>query len=173
MAKKKHRLEATNRYHRWSLKRKIVALVIVMSVLIAGISTTICLYLLRSYSLEQHMVLAEGVAQMVASTVDGDMVDRYLEKGRTQPGYEETERLMTNLLVNTPDVEYVYVYKIMEDGAHVVFDVDSGDFSAEALGTVLPANMEFVTEYTTTKKALDEEVERWEKLSEELDLLSI
>ena len=30
------------------------------------------------------------------------------------------------------------------------------------------SNMEFVTEYTSTKKALDEEVERWEKLSEEL-----
>ena len=34
------------------------------------------------------------------------------------------------------------------------------------------SNMEFVTEYTTTKKALDEEVERWEKLSEELETLS-
>ncbi|MCR5426793.1 MAG: HD domain-containing protein [Lachnospiraceae bacterium] len=140
------RLEATNRNQRWSLKRKIVALVIVMSVLIAGISTSICLFLLRNYSLEQHMVLAEGVAQMVASTVDGDMVDRYLEKGRTQSGYEETERLMTNVLVNTPDVEYVYVYKIMEDGAHVVFDVDSGDISADELGTVLPVD-EFMAAY--------------------------
>ena len=35
------------------------------------------------------------------------------------------------------------------------------------------SNMEFVTEYTTTKKALDEEVERWERLSEELEQLSI
>ena len=35
------------------------------------------------------------------------------------------------------------------------------------------SNMEFVTEYTTTKKALDEEVERWEKLSEELEELTI
>ena len=34
------------------------------------------------------------------------------------------------------------------------------------------ADMKLVTEYTTTKKALDEEVERWEKLSEELELLS-
>lgn len=34
------------------------------------------------------------------------------------------------------------------------------------------ANMEFVTEYTSTKKALDEEVARWEKLSEELEQLS-
>jgi ATP-binding cassette subfamily F protein 3 len=34
------------------------------------------------------------------------------------------------------------------------------------------SNMEFVTEYTTTKKALDEEVEKWEKLSEELEALT-
>ena len=38
-----------------------------------------------------------------------------------------------------------------------------------------PANasdMELVTEYTSIKKALDEEVERWEKLSEELEQLT-
>ena len=34
------------------------------------------------------------------------------------------------------------------------------------------ANMELVTEYTTTKKALDEEVERWEQYSEELEELT-
>ncbi|MBR1548226.1 MAG: ABC-F family ATP-binding cassette domain-containing protein [Prevotella sp.] len=34
------------------------------------------------------------------------------------------------------------------------------------------SNMEYVTEYTTTKKALDEEVERWERFSEELENIS-
>ncbi len=34
------------------------------------------------------------------------------------------------------------------------------------------SDMELVTEYTTTKRALDEEVERWERLSEELEKLS-
>ena len=34
------------------------------------------------------------------------------------------------------------------------------------------SNMELVTEYTTTKKSLDEEVERWERFSEELEQLS-
>ena len=33
------------------------------------------------------------------------------------------------------------------------------------------SNMEYVTEYTSTKKTLDKEVENWEKLSEELDAL--
>ena len=32
--------------------------------------------------------------------------------------------------------------------------------------------MTLVTEYTDTKRALDEEVERWEQLSEELEELS-
>ena len=34
------------------------------------------------------------------------------------------------------------------------------------------SNMELVTEYTTIKKSLDEEVDRWEKLSEELEQLT-
>ena len=33
------------------------------------------------------------------------------------------------------------------------------------------SNMELITEYTSTKKALDAEVEKWEKLSEELEAL--
>ena len=33
------------------------------------------------------------------------------------------------------------------------------------------SDMVLVTEYTQTKQALDEEVERWEKLSEELELI--
>ena len=34
------------------------------------------------------------------------------------------------------------------------------------------SDMTLVTEYTDTKRALDDEVERWEKLSEELEELN-
>ncbi len=34
------------------------------------------------------------------------------------------------------------------------------------------SNMELITEYTSTKKVLDEEVEKWERLSEELETLN-
>ena len=40
------------------------------------------------------------------------------------------------------------------------------------MNPVNASNMEYVTEYTIVKKALDEEVERWEKLSEELEQLT-
>ena len=29
------------------------------------------------------------------------------------------------ILESTPDIEYVYVYKILPDGCHVVFDIDT------------------------------------------------
>ena len=35
------------------------------------------------------------------------------------------------------------------------------------------SDMTLVTEYTSTKKALDEEVERWEQLSEELIAIDV
>ena len=34
------------------------------------------------------------------------------------------------------------------------------------------SNMELISEYTMVKKSLDNEVEKWEKLSEELESLS-
>ncbi len=40
------------------------------------------------------------------------------------------------------------------------------------MNPVNASNMELVTEYTSVKKAVDEEVERWEKLSEELEQLT-
>jgi ATP-binding cassette subfamily F protein 3 len=33
--------------------------------------------------------------------------------------------------------------------------------------------MELVTEYTSIKKSLDDEVERWERLSEELESITV
>ena len=35
------------------------------------------------------------------------------------------------------------------------------------------SDMELVTEYTSIKKSLDDEVERWERLSEELESITV
>ncbi len=54
--------------------------------------------------------------------------------------------------------------------------IESMEKRLKELDTILctpegASNMELITEYTSTKKVLDEEVERWETLSEELDSL--
>ena len=64
--------------------------------------------------------------------------------------------------------------RAVEDSERKISDMERRQKELDALlmDPVNASNMEFVTEYTTIKKALDEEVERWEKLSEELEELN-
>lgn len=128
----------------FSLNRKIVLILAIFSVAIASICLTICLILFRDYSIQQHTYLADGVSKLVASTVDGDSVDQYLAQGDDFDSYRETQRLLYSILNSTPDVEYVYVYKILPDGCHVVFDCDTEEQEGGKLGDVIPFDESFM-----------------------------
>ncbi len=61
--------------------------------------------------------------------------------------------------------------KAVEDSERKISDMESRLKELDEL-LMMPENaadMKLVTEYTTTKKALDDEVERWERLSEEIE----
>ena len=64
--------------------------------------------------------------------------------------------------------------RAVEDSERKISDMERRlkELDALLMDPVNASNMEFVTEYTTIKKALDEEVERWEKLSEEYEQLN-
>ena len=59
-------------------------------------------------------------------------------------GYRETENLLSEIRSSSVDIEYVYVYKIMRDGCHVVFDVDSDDDPGREAGFVEPIEDGFI-----------------------------
>ena len=64
--------------------------------------------------------------------------------------------------------------KAVEDSERKISDMERRLKELDEL-LMIPENaadMTLVTEYTTTKKALDEEVERWERLSEELETIN-
>ncbi len=66
------------------------------------------------------------------------------------------------------------VEKAVEESERKISDMERRLKELDEL-LMLPENaadMKLVTEYTTTKKALDDEVERWEKLSEEMEGMS-
>ncbi len=65
--------------------------------------------------------------------------------------------------------------KAVEQSERKIADIEKRLKELDEL-LMLPENasdMELVTEYTTTKRALDDEVERWEQLSEELERLMV
>lgn len=69
--------------------------------------------------------------------LDGDKIDSYLSGGVETEDYLDTKRDLTTIRDAFPSVKYMYVYKIEEDGCHVVFDLDAPDMPGGQLGELI------------------------------------
>ncbi len=120
-----------------SLRFKIIMLVAAAMIIIAGVVTVISFIHFRNAAIDEQLSRANSVADVAVQNIDGDRVDEYLEKGEAVEGYLEIEKRLQNLMESSENIEYVYVYKIMEDGCHVVFDPDTLDVPGEDPGAVI------------------------------------
>lgn len=127
-----------------SLRAKILTLITVASLAIALVATSISYILYRNYSIEVHTQLGQGVASLAVSVINADRVEEYLTQGEAAEGYLETERLLYSVRESSPDIEYVYVYRILEDGCHVVFDLDTDEVQGDDPGAVIPFDPTFL-----------------------------
>ncbi|MCR5665265.1 MAG: HD-GYP domain-containing protein [Eubacterium sp.] len=135
---------AHNKNYRHPLKRKIVVALGIVSVAIAFICAVTCVELYRKFMIDQQSRIGQSVARIAASFVDGDMVDRYLDEGEAFRSYQETDANLTKLLENSEQIAYIYVYKVMSDGCHVVFDVDTEEEQGANLGDVISFDEAFM-----------------------------
>ena len=120
-----------------SLRVKTVLLVAIAT-LVTGVAATSISYLLyRNYTVQDHAKLGQAVSDLTASVLDADRVDDYLALGKEAEGYADVERQLYGIRESSPSIEYVYVYQILPDGCHVVFDLDTEEVAGSAPGTVI------------------------------------
>ena len=132
-----------------SLRTKIV-LLLSISLFLFGISSALISYnIYIDTSINQNKILGKGVAKLVASVIDPSMVNEYLQKGEKAEGYLRTKIRLQNIQKSTPNIKFVYVYKILEDGCHVVFDLDADDMQGEQPGTIIPFDKAFAEHIPT------------------------
>ena len=125
-------------YRNLSIRTKI-AVMLAMALLFFGIVSAVFSYTLYlDSSVEQHKKLGISTANLVASVVDGNRIDEYIKKGETSDSYVETKQRLELIRHSSPHVRFIYVYKILEDGCHVVFDLDTPETPASKLGEVIP-----------------------------------
>ena len=79
---------------------------------------------------------AESVARSAANLLNGDEIATWMKNGPDE-NYEKNRMFLQTMKDNTPNLMYLYVYQILEDGCHVVFDTDAEDLEGEAFGTVI------------------------------------
>lgn len=127
--------------HRHLLLMLLLALLMLLTV--AAIVTT-SIIILNQTTREHRTQIIEHTAKLAATRIDGDKVDGWLQNGKDEE-YESTADVLESILRNTPFLQYLYVYKIEEDGCHVVFDFDSVDEETGEFveGSVLAELIEF------------------------------
>ena len=120
-----------------SLRSKIILLVATAMIVIAAVVTFISYIYFTNASKNEQLSLANSVVDVVVHQIDGDRVDEFLAQGEAAEGYREIEDRLQNMMESSEYIEYIYVYRIEEDGCHVVFDPDTPDTPGEDPGTVI------------------------------------
>ena len=130
--------------HRMSLRAKIIMLVAAATLITAIVVTSISFLHFRNAAIEEQTTMAWGVVKVIEDSFDHDRVDEYLELGEAAPGYLESEAIISHLVHSTESIKYCYVYRILEDGCHVVFDPDTDDTPGDDPGDVVEFDQAFM-----------------------------
>ena len=118
---------------RWEILIPVVAVLLVMTFAFIGISY----HAYRQHEIEDLENYARGLTNLIASEIITEKdVEGVLEQGSDYPEYNVIERKLYKLREAYPDVLYLYVYQIREDGCHVLFDLDTDKFAGSEFGTV-------------------------------------
>ena len=121
-----------------SLRIRIM-IVLSVTMLLVGIScSVISLMVFHNNTINQHRRYAEGIATLASQLVDGNRTEEFISEGRSAEGYNEIEQLLCEIRDSSNDIEYVYVYKITDDGCEVVFDPDTDDAEGAEPGEIIP-----------------------------------
>lgn len=106
-------------------------------ILVAGI-VFLSLTMYSQSIIEQYSNSARNVAIAAASSLDTDLIETFLRKGKSAPGYRDTERRLSTIRDNAYGVKFLYVVKPGETGFIVIFDLETEDVSAYKPGDIMP-----------------------------------
>ena len=127
-----------------SLRAKVMLLISAAVLVVAGVVVWISLSLYRNAFVEEETRMAQGIALTAVNAFDAERVDEYMEQGEAAEGYGAAERLLGAIAASSADIEYVYVYKILTDGCHVVFDPDTEEEEGGDPGEIIPFDEAFM-----------------------------
>ena len=118
----------------FSLRGKIIAIISIIMVCVAVVTTIISYILYYNFSMSQYVNSCTSVAMISAKQIDPEKVDEYLLLGKDQPDYMRIENNLESIRQGNPDIEYIYIYKFNENDVEVIFDLDTPEVKGQDPG---------------------------------------
>ena len=128
---------------RFSLQTKLFWFTGLIVALIGVVAISISAMLYYQSSVDDHMILGKAAAKLAGETIEADRVDSWVQNGEAEPDYRTIEHRLQGIRTSYPDLHYLYVYQIKEDGCHVVFDLDTKDVEGGEPGEIIPFDESF------------------------------
>ena len=126
------------------LLHKVILMVVIAELMLGTLACAIGFVLYRKVSIERFTDTANGVTRAAAEFIDANRIDDFIAHGFDDESYTATNSKLLRLKKSFPQTMYLYVYKILQDGCHVVFDMESeGGEEPSAPGDIIPFDPSF------------------------------
>lgn len=124
-------------YSSSSLRTKIL-LILTLSAFFVSFSIAFISYVLfRDGAISDRIKGVESMDSVVLNEIDPKRVDDYIKLGRDAEDYVEVEQKLYGIKHSSVDVKYLYVYRMLDNGCQVVFDLNATDLEADKPGTIV------------------------------------
>ena len=125
LSEEMRRVVNDQKYLSSSIRTKMLLILTLSSFFVSFCIALISYLLFKDAAIEERIKTVDGMVAVVVSEIKPTRVDDFINLGREAIGYKETEEKLYAVKNSSVDVKYLYVYKINEDGCHVVFDLDT------------------------------------------------
>lgn len=126
-----------------SLRTKMVFNFMSVTIFVAVSISAISYAIYQDTTIKDRIRIADGIVTMVVNEINPKRVDEFIELGYKAEGYDKVKEALYRIRASNSDIKYLYVYKIMEDGCHVVFDLDTANLAASPPGDVIEFDESF------------------------------
>ena len=126
-----------------SIRIKIIALIVSSVLLICSFAIIISFYMFKNNTIKEYTKVANSITKLSSEFIDPDKVEEYIVGGESIAGYLDTKEMLMHIYESNDDIEYLYVYKIMDDGCHVVFDMDAPGVEGSKPGEIISFDESF------------------------------
>ncbi|MBR3748231.1 MAG: cache domain-containing protein, partial [Selenomonadaceae bacterium] len=120
-----------------SLRTKMLAILMISSLFVSLSLSFISYLLFRESAMNDRIKTVDGMVTVILNELNPKHIREYMELGRSYDEYRDIENKLYALKNSNSYIQYIYVYKIEEDGCHVIFDLDSSTELGDKPGQVI------------------------------------
>ena len=130
-----------------SIRTKMIMIIVGAMILVSAVSTLISAVLYHNYMVSEYSHTAQKVAYETSKLLDASRLDEYAEKNFEDQDYRQIKRDMLLIRSTTPHIEYLYVYKILDNIVKVICNLsDSSKLVLKASNTSDDVSVLFLNE---------------------------